>query len=276
MVDSGALVASGTSEKGVGGDILGSTCTVEPDGAGGLRIDKESPNISYLDLAGGILITAVRHRKGAKPVQVLVAVDRHGLELRPGPQARFMGLHGIVNAPYALTARFREEAIFSEPYPVIARATMTPSVHLFWAAYWSGLARRALDKVRACLNAEKPTNPDVAALTRCEFSRLVDLHYQMNALIRDAIADFEGGAGAAAFAMTYTARVKRLKTRCSELVNDICQGALLLIGMRGYAEEGTYSLSEVIRDALSSKVMISNYRLLIHNAEIERYLEDGL
>ena len=59
-------------------------------------------------------------------MQVLVAVEAQRLELRPGRATGFLGMRGILNRSYAFTARFKEEAIFPEAYPVIARETMTP------------------------------------------------------------------------------------------------------------------------------------------------------
>jgi alkylation response protein AidB-like acyl-CoA dehydrogenase len=111
---------------------------------------------------------------------------------------------------------------------------------------------------------------------RSELSRLVDKHYAMNALIRDAVAAFDDKESVGAMGMAHTADVKRLKVLCSDYLTEICLGALGLLGIRGYAEEGGYSLSEILRDALSARVMISNYRLLTSNAKIERFVEERL
>lgn len=269
------LVASGTSEKGVGGDIFGSLCTVEAAPEGGLMVTKESPNISYLDHAGLVLISAQRPLPNGKTAQVLIAAETGRMELAPGRETGFIGMRGILNRPYAFTARFDEAAIFAEPYPVIARETMTPAIHILWAALWSGIARHALDKAKLFLAREAPPEDDASGIMRGELSRLVDKHYAMNALIRDAIAEFEQRSEAGAMGMAHTARVKRLKVVCSELLEQICHGALGLIGIRGYSEAGPYSLSEPLRDAMSARVMISNYRLLANNAKVERFIEEA-
>ena len=203
------------------------------------------------------------------------------MELRPGPDVGFIGMRGILNRPYGFDARFQEGAIFPEGYPLIARETMTPSVHILWAALWSGIARRALDTAKRYL-AKELREGDEAALARIELSRLVDKHHTMLALIRDSIADWsaaetERASGAVGgLGLERTARVKRLKIVCSELLQEICHGALSLIGLRAYAERGPYSLSEPLRDAMSARVMISNFRLTDANAKIERFLDVGL
>jgi acyl-CoA dehydrogenase len=276
MVAKQALVASGTSEKGVGGDIYGSLCVIEEGPDGGLSLAKESPNISYLDHADAVLVSAVRLAPNGRKSQVLVAVEMGGLELQPGRGGDFIGMRGILNRPYAFTARFGEAAIFPQSYPVIARDTMTPTIHILWAALWSGIASHALAKASLFLAKEAPAEAATAELMRAELSRLVDKHYQMNGLVRDAIADYERPAATEAIGFLHTARIKRLKVVCSDLLQEICLGALGLIGIRAYGETGAYSLSEPLRDALSARVMISNYRLLASNAKIERFLQEGL
>ena len=277
MVRDQVLVASGTSEKGVGGDIFGSICQVETDDDGTLRVTKESPNISYLDHAGALLVTAMRSEAKGKPSQVLIAADMRRVDLRPGRDGAFMGMRGILNRPYAFTARFGPEAVFRETYPVIARETMTPTIHILWAALWSGLACQILDKVKAYIAKEMSDGTD-AQMARVHASRLVERHHMMNALIRDAIADFndDGGATPPGVGLKRTARVKRLKLSCSELLAEVCDGALELVGLRGYADVGLYSLSEPLRDAMSARIMVSNHRMRLGNAELERYIEEEL
>jgi acyl-CoA dehydrogenase len=270
------LVASGTSEKGVGGDIFGSICTIVQDGNGGLALTKESPNISYLDHADLVLISAMRENDSGRKTQVLVAAVKENMVCDAGPEAGFIGMRGILNRPYKLTATFSEDAIFDDPYPVIARQTMTPSIHIFWAALWSGIAASALAKARACVAGLPKNDGEIADLMRADLSRLVDRHYTMNALIRDAIADFDRGDTSQAIGIVGTARVKRLKTSCSDLLTEICIGVLGILGIRGYAESGPMSMSEILRDSMSAGVMISNYRLLANNSKIERYIEEGL
>ncbi|RAK52391.1 acyl-CoA dehydrogenase family protein [Phenylobacterium deserti] len=275
------LVASGTSEKGIGGDVLTSICTIEEEASGDLLVTKQSPNISYMDHAGAVLVTAMRVLPDGRKSQVLIAAETARMELRPGPDVGFIGMRGILNRPYGFDARFEEGAIFPEGYPIIARETMTPSVHILWAALWSGIAKRALDTTKRYLGKELKDGEE-AALARIELSRLVDKHHTMLALIRDSIADWsaaeaERASGAAGgLGLERTARVKRLKIVCSELLQEICHGALGLIGLRAYAERGPYSLSEPLRDAMSARVMISNFRLTDANAKIERFLDVGL
>lgn len=272
-----ALVASGTSEKGVGGDIFGSACSVEAHEDGTLSVSKDSPNISYLNHAGAVLVTAMQaDEKGGKARQVLIAAETARLDVAPGPEAQMMGMRGIHNQPYSFTAKFAPDAIFGQDYPRIAGQTMTPVIHVLWAALWSGLAAQALGKARA-FAAKSSGSAEGDELMKVELSRLVNKHYTMNVLVRDAAVEFDPPAsGGAPLDLVRTANIKRLKVVCSELLQEICMGALGVIGFAAYAETGKFSLSEIIRDALSARVMISNNRLLLANSAIERFVDDAL
>lgn len=269
-----ALVASGTSEKGLGGDIFTSLCTVEPADDGAFVVTKESPNISYLDHARLVLLTAMQPGPRDRKTQVLIAAETERMEIAPGPDAQLMGMRGILNRPYRLTARFGEPAIFRQPYPAIARITMTPAIHILWAALWSGLAAASLAKAKDFVAERASKEAGAAEHLAAELSRLVDRHYALNALIRDAVQAYDHGGAADALDLVQSARAKRLKTQAAGLVQEICLGALALIGMQAYLERGPASLSQIIRDALSAPVMISNHRLVLANAPVERFIEE--
>ncbi|MGH1574832.1 acyl-CoA dehydrogenase family protein [Methylobacterium sp. P31] len=98
----------------------------------------------------------------------------------------------------------------------------------------------------------------------------------MNALIRDAVAAMSDAETPASFSLVATTRAKRLKIVCSEMVDEICQGALGLIGLPGYSEQGAISVATAVRDALSAQILVSNHRLISANAEVERYVEENL
>ena len=88
----------------------------------------------------------------------------------------------------------------------------------------------------------------------------------LNAMIRDNLVP------ATPFAVA--ARINRLKIEGSDTACHIALGCLTLIGPRGYAEGGPYSLSEVVRDVLSGPLMVANARLQANTAGIDRYSEE--
>ncbi|MBL9058543.1 MAG: acyl-CoA/acyl-ACP dehydrogenase, partial [Mangrovicoccus sp.] len=185
------LIASGTSEKGPGGDILTSVCCIEPDGDDRLKVVKESPNVSYVDHADLILVTANQIGAGGRKKQVLIAaeVDRAAFEM--DRNMSLLGMRGILNGPWTFTIRFAPEAIFAADFGAIARQTMTPSIHIFWSALWSGIVWTALDRTRRFVTAETDPAGGTGQVAQYELTRLVDRHHMMNALIRQAIASYE-------------------------------------------------------------------------------------
>lgn len=273
MVEEQLLVASGTSEKGPGGDILTSICQIEETGNGLLRIAKESPNISYIDHANIILVTAMQQKAKGKPRQALAVAEVDSEKFTPGYDIEFMGMKGIFNRPYSFEATFAPEAIFNQDFSVVARTTMTPTIQILWAALWSGISNHALRKARDFVADQLPQDENVTNITGYELTRLIGKHHMINALISKALRQFDSPASELGF--DQAARINRLKVEASDLSVDICQGAMRLIGIRGYATSGPYSVAGPVADIMSSQIMVSNYRLSANTMKIERFVEEA-
>lgn len=276
MVQDQILIASGTSEKGPGGDIFTSLCTVEVQEDGRLAGAKESPNISYLDHAGAILLTAMLARPKGAPRQALIVLEMADVQVNVPYQGGFMGMKGILNQPVALTYSAAPQAVFPDPFAPIARRTMTPCIQVLWAALWSGIAWGVIEKAKLFLHQEIATDVEVAAIARHDLSGLINRHYAMNAMIHDTLAHCQADTVGGNIGFAEAARINRLKICCSDWLNEICLGALRLIGIRGYATAGPYSLAEALGDALSAPIMVSNTRLLMNTAAIEAYVDEAL
>ncbi len=281
MVREQILIASGTSEKGPGGDIFTSLARVTPGPDGRLAGVKESPNISYLDQAGLILLTAnmaadAAGNPGGGDRQVLIALDMKDVQVEAPHRAGFLGMRGIVNQPARLTFSAPPEAVFPTPFAPIARRSMTPCIHVLWAAMWSGIAWGAIDKARTFLRQEIAAGGEAEALARHALSRIVNRHATLNALVRAAIQACESDPTRGDIGLGAAARINRLKITGSELLVEICLEALKLIGIRAYAAGGPYSLAEAMADALSAPVMVSNTRLQMNTAAVEGFAEEAL
>lgn len=263
------LIASATSEVGVGGDILRSDCRTEPDGAGGFRLVKRCTNISYLDQAGAILATAMHEARGrASQRLILLEVARCGLVTER--ETLLLGMRGIVNRAVAIDARFEAAAIFPAPFALIAR-TMSAASHVLWAAAWSGIAAAALARAEAAV-----TEGAAAAGAGAPADRLgaaAERLYAMHALIRDACAAFDA-AGTEAFQAG--ARFNGLKIQCAEMLGAIVADCAAAAGLRGYVEGTRLSLSEMVRDSFSARIMVSSDRLAGANARVRRFVRERI
>jgi acyl-CoA dehydrogenase len=253
------LVASVVSEPETGGNIHRATAVMAQT-----ELRKETSNTSYVPDAGAFLVTAMDH-SGPKPVQRLVMVRADATEAVEKRRNLLMGMKDIDNRAWSFTFRYPTEAVFADPFATIASTTMTAATHLLWAGLWSGLAARALDTAGRFVKAELP--PDIAAQVQTQLSDLRNKHYILNALIRDNLRP-----PAAPFAAA--AAINRLKIIGSDSARDIALGCLQIIGLRGYAEGGPYTMSEVVRDVLSGPLMVANARLQANTANIDRYSEE--
>lgn len=269
------VIASGTSEKGPGGDILTSICETETLDDGRLRVVKESPNISYIDHADLILVTA-NHRMGKRRKQVLIAAEVDRERFESVRTLSLMGMNGLLNAPWRFTVECPEDAVFAADFGAVARQTMTPSIQIFWAALWSGIVHGILDKTRRFVTEVTDPATPAGALAARDLTQLVERHHIMNTVIRNAIQAFEARGAATDMGFGLSAAINRVKTVCSEEAVAIAMGALALTGIRGYATGGPYSLAEPIADLMSGPIMVSNTRLRLNTAQIERFVEERL
>lgn len=273
-VDAQLLIASGTSEKGPGGDILTSVCTVEDAGDGQHKIVKSSPNISYIDHADLILVTAMTTNAKGRKTQVLVAAEVDRDAFSTPRETVMLGMRGIMNAPWDFTVTFAPEAVFDGDFGRIARTTMTPTIQILWAALWSGIADHVLGKARDFAATQLKADDAATDYVRHDLSRLIGKHHMMNALIAQAIVGQDAGPDGMGF--EHAARINRLKVECSELLTTICTEALKIIGLRGYVMGGPYTIAQPIADALSGPIMVSNYRLTGNTIKVENYVAEGI
>jgi acyl-CoA dehydrogenase len=98
----------------------------------------------------------------------------------------------------------------------------------------------------------------------------------MNVMIRDAVNAYETRNQSGEMGFNLSAKINRIKIDCSELLIEIGTRAMTLIGLRGYARGGPYSLAVPLADAFSGPIMVSNYRLALNTAKIERFIDETL
>ena len=246
------LLASGTSEVGTGGDILQSRCRIEPAETG-WRVTKQLANVSYLDRADAILLTAIDARRG-RSVQRLIVVERGRFTIEAARENRFFGMRGLRHQAVTLSCAVDDDAILAQPFSVVSR-TMSAASHLYWAAAWCGLGRAAIDRAAGLATADPMLLEEAS-------ERL----HLMQALVRDAC---DRDADASPDTMYGPAwRSSALKLSCSRLLGEVvatCSGAA---GLAGYVEGGPADLSTIVRDSISAPIMVSNARLAAKNAHL--------
>jgi acyl-CoA dehydrogenase len=269
IVDRQLLLASATTEIGVGGDIRSSVCAVERSG-GRFRLVKKAPVISYGESADGVLATARRTPESPPSDQVLVLCTAPGLELEAISGWDTLGFRGTCSLGFLLMAEGDEAQVLDDPFAEIASRTMLPWSHVLWSSVWLGVAWAAVDRARRFVRAEARKNPDVTPPAAVRLAELMTVFRQMEALVERATTTFEEASEnpEVLSGMGFAIAMNGLKVSTSTLVVDIVGKALMICGIAGYKEDSPYSLGRNLRDAYGAAIMVNNDRIMANNAQM--------
>jgi acyl-CoA dehydrogenase len=266
------LIASATSEVGVGGDLRQSIAFVDQQGQI-CRLEKRAPTVSYGAHTDDLLVTARRSNDAAPSDQVLVLLAKGDHLLEPQGGWNTLGMRGTCSPGFVLRASFSPDQIIDTPFSEIACQTMVPVSHLLWSSVWLGIASDALARAHAFVRAaarREPGSSPPGALRLAE--AMVELD-TLRARVSAARAEYEAerehpDAAARLSSLSYATKINGLKIAASEQVVEIVTSALRVIGMAGYKEEGDLSVTRHLRDAHAAALMISNDRIYAVNASL--------
>jgi acyl-CoA dehydrogenase len=267
------LVASGTSEVGVGGDLRSSFAGLRRSGGGRFELEKTCSVMSYGAQADAILITARRDPEAAPGDQRLVLIRREDYQLERLGAWDTLGMRGTCSPPFKVTASGADEQILPEPFADIASRTMVPYSHLVWSACWLGLAGDAVATARAYLRQDARKRPGAMPFGSTRLVEAVSTLQLMRAHVGDASREYErlmdDPAGQETLSTVgYALRMNNLKLTSSTLVAQIVQQCLGVCGVMGYANASRFSLGRHLRDALGAPLMIANDRIAATNASL--------
>ena len=269
------LLASVTSETGIGGNMRTSLCGLEPEPGGRFRLTKTAPTVSYGVQADALLVTARSHPDAAPPDQVLVVVPAApGVLTRTG-RWDAMGMRGTGSDAFLLEADGHMDQVIPAPFGLIASQTMVPVSHLLWASVWCGIASdavlRARRLLRSKMRAGASTMPDGAGQLVAAAERL----QCAEARVRLALAEHETAQERNA-SLAETASISMLKSSVSEACLAVTEDALLVCGFAGYSNAGPFSLSRHLRDLHSARLMVHNDRIRHSTARLLMAQEPAL
>jgi acyl-CoA dehydrogenase len=265
------LIASVTSEVGVGGDIRTSIAAVEVGASPGCKhLSKRGATVSYADYADAFLVTARRAPDASPQDQVLVLLLRENTALQRTSTWDTLGMRGTCSPGYDVSGAFRDYQILPAPFGEICADTMVPYSHLLWAGCWLGIATDAVRRAQSLHRAQSARRaaPDL------RLSDASTLLQQMRAAVMDTARRFADQTIDAA-SMPWTVELNQLKLGASDLVVRIVSLALSICGMPGYTNAGPYSLGRHLRDAYSAGAMINNQRLRETNATMQLLMRAG-
>jgi acyl-CoA dehydrogenase len=264
------LLASATTEIGVGGDVRTSLCAVERDSAGAIRLEKMAPVISYGQHADAILATARRAPESPPNDQVLVLCRPRGLTLEPISGWDTLGFRGTCSLGFKLVAEGDESCVLDDSYGEISSQTMLPVSHILWSSVWLGLATAAVDRARRFVRSEARKKPGVTPPSALRLAELIAQLQRMEELVQGAARRYDTHRDAVdtLSGMGFAIAMNSLKVSASELVVDIVTRAMLILGMAGYREDSPDSLGRILRDAHGAAIMVNNDRINGNTAQM--------
>lgn len=269
IVSEQLLIASATTELGIGGDVRSSSCFVDRVGDA-VNLVKNAPVISYGADADLILVTARADADSAPSDQVLVACDRASTTLEATGTWDTLGLRGTSSRGYLLSAVVSPDRIVPEPYEAISTETMLPVSHTLWAAAWLGMAKAAVETSRRYVRAAaRKSIGSLPAGAPALVGLVADLE-GFEALVDGAARRFDelSDDRAALGAVGFTVSMNNLKVTASTLVAQIAAKALSITGISGYRNDGQYSVARVFRDAQGAALMVHNDRIIANSAQL--------
>jgi acyl-CoA dehydrogenase len=276
------LIASATSEAGVGGNLRKSVAALEasPDSADALvQFGKESSTVSYGAQADDLLTTVRRSPTADHGDQVLVLTHFSDMETEQVSTWDTLGMRGTCSPGFKVRATCSRDQVLPAPFAVIAAETMVPFSHILWANVWLGLSTDAFDRAQNFVRAQARQNPGTTPPAAVHLSEMSVRMAECRALVRAATQEYMGLCGdegrSVLSTMGYAIRINNLKIAISEAAVEVCQGALKVCGFLGYKNGDPYSVGRQLRYSHSAALIIANDRLHATDAALLLLHRDG-
>jgi acyl-CoA dehydrogenase len=282
LVQAQRLIASATSEAGVGGNIRQSIAALRPAenrSGGALRFEKKATTISYGSQADDLLTTVRRTPEADPGDQVLVLTHAADTQLEQTSEWDTLGMRGTCSPGFLVQAHCLPDQVLPVPFSTIASETMVPYSHILWAHVWLGLASDAFQRAQQFVHDQARGNPGATSPAPLRLSELSVSMAQFRSVVQAALNEYmvcaEGEGRAKLTTIGYSVRINNLKIAASEATVKACELALRICGVMGYKNSGPYSVGRQLRDAHSASLMVSNDRLHATNAALLLVYREG-
>ena len=267
------LIASATSEVGVGGEMRRSIAAVEPvDGSPSLvKFEKQASTISYGGHAEDLLTSLRRHPTAEGSDQVLVLTHMDQMEMKQTSEWDTLGMRGTCSPGFIARATCAAEQVMTVPFATNAAETVVPLSHILWAHVWLGTATEAFERAQNFVRTQARQNANTTPPSATKLSELSAKMSQFRAIVKAALAEYISLRESDLKQLStigYAVRINNLKISASEAASDATHGALRVIGILGYKNGTPYSVGRNLRDSLSAGLMIANDRIHATNATL--------
>ena len=264
------LIASSTTEAGIGGDMRVSNCAIETNGDR-VTLTKQASVLSYATEADIIMATARRNPASAGSDQVLIALRRDDYQLERTAEWNTLGMRGTCSEGFLLKAEAGADQIFPKPFHEIAVQSMLATAHVLWASVWFGIATNALSRAHASVRATARRMPSDFAGPLPGAVRLAEATAKLQTFKSTLVAHLERFEMAKQdeddlSSINFAIEMNNLKVMASTMAVDIVREALTVTGIAGYRNDGPFSIGRHLRDVLSAPLMVANDRILANTA----------
>ncbi len=267
VCDKQLLLASSTTEGQRGGNIRSSDAAIQRNGEA-ITLERAATVISYGEEADGLVTTARRSEESLDSDQVLLVLLKQDYRLDKILGWNTMGMRGTCSSGFMLRANGRAEQILPEAYEKIHGRTMLPTAHLLWGSVWTGIAAAAVERARLFLRKAASQSDGAMPPGAAHFTQAAAHLKSLRAMLNSAVRRYERYHvdDAALASVDFQTAMNMLKVEASERAVAITLSALRACGLSGYRNDGEFSVSRYLRDALSSPIMINNDRILANVA----------
>jgi acyl-CoA dehydrogenase len=260
--DEQLLLASVTTEGGIGGDLRNSICAVEIDGDN-FKLGKDATVISYGAHDDTILVTARRAPDAPSSDQVMAVVLKGQCKLNRTTGWDTLGMRVTCSEGFRLEAEAAAAQILPKPFAEIATQSMLATSHLLWSAVWFGVANDALARAQNFVRAQAKGRPNVTPPGALRVAEAASMLQLMRANTLDGLRRF-ARAQADSDELTsvgFAVAMNNIKVGASRLAGEVINHAMLVCGILGYKNDTPFSIGRHMRDVLSAPIMISNDRI---------------
>ncbi|MDE1160299.1 MAG: acyl-CoA/acyl-ACP dehydrogenase [Neorhizobium sp.] len=257
------LVASATTEGGIGGNLRNSICAIEVEGDT-CRLTKDATVISYGAHADVIMITSRAHKDAAPGDQVMTVFRKDQYVLERTVTWDTLGMRGTCSDGFLFKGEAPAEQIFTKPFAEIAAQSMLASSHLLWSGVWYGIAADAVLRAQAFVRAAARKSAGTMPPGATRLAEITTRLQVLKASILSGIATYEDAKADPdrLSSMAFSIAMNNVKLASSETILAIIDEAMMICGIMGYKNGTPYSLGRHLRDAHSARLMISNDRIL--------------
>jgi acyl-CoA dehydrogenase len=260
-------LASVTTERGKGGNLLMSESTVDSDGSQ-LKIDRDAPIVTGGPHADGYLVTTLAP-DATSPNQVsLVYVARHQVEVEVLGGWQPLGMRSTLSVPMRLTGQVPVGQTIGEAggFRSIVTRTFGPLAHLGWSAAWLGTAAGALSRVVQHIRSDRKQFDTESELLLAGLARVRGRIDTVHASLRHTLQAFQTADLSTTPVQMLVNTLKVFAAEeCFTAVNELVD----LVGLRhGYLTGSPLRLERALRDLRSASLNYSNQRLVLANGSL--------